>query len=155
MLGRAGHYARAMSIPERVQADITAAMKAGDKGRVGALRLVLSELQKDAKEGKDDAVAVLRRERKRREESAETYEQNDRPELARAERYEAELLSGYLPQELTDDELQVLVADAMAEVNPTSQKDMGRVMQAVIAAAEGRADGKRVSGAVRQALQAL
>jgi uncharacterized protein YqeY len=144
-----------MSIPERVQADITAAMKSGDKTRVGALRLVLSELQKDAKEGKGDAVAVLRRERKRREESAETYEQNGRPELAAPERYEAELLSGYLPQELGDDELQALVGDAVAETGATSQKDMGRVIQAVLLAADGRADGKRVSGLVRQALQAL
>jgi uncharacterized protein YqeY len=144
-----------MSIPERVQADITAAMKSGDKTRVGALRLVLSELQKDAKEGKGDAVAVLRRERKRREESAETYEQNGRPELAVPERYEAELLSGYLPQELGDDELQALVGDAVAEIGATSQKDMGRVIQAVLLAADGRADGKRVSGLVRQALQAL
>jgi uncharacterized protein YqeY len=148
-------YRVGMSIPERVQADITAAMKSGDKTRVGALRLVLSELQKDAKEGKGDAVAVLRRERKRREESAETYEQNGRPELAAPERYEAELLSGYLPQELGDDELQALVGDAVAETGATSQKDMGRVIQAVLLAADGRADGKRVSGLVRQALQAL
>ncbi|WP_026911229.1 GatB/YqeY domain-containing protein [Patulibacter minatonensis] len=141
-----------MSIPDRVQADITAAMKSGDKQRVGALRLVLSELQKDAKEGKDDAIAVLRRERKRREESASTYEENGRPELAVPERYEAELLSAYLPQELGDDELRTLVTDAIAETGATTPKDMGRVMQAVIAKAEGRADGKRVSGLVREAL---
>lgn len=141
-----------MSIPDRVQSDITAAMKSGDKQRVGALRLVLSELQKDAKEGKDDAIAVLRRERKRREESATTYEENGRPELAVPERYEAELLSTYLPQELGEDELRALVAGAIAETGATTQKDMGRVMQAVIAKAEGRADGKRVSGLVREAL---
>jgi uncharacterized protein YqeY len=144
-----------MSILERVQADVTAARKAGDRQRVGALQLVLSELQKDAKEGKGDEIAVLRRERKRREESADTYEQNGRAELAVPERYEAELIAGYLPQELGDDELRVLVGDAIAETGATSQKDMGRVMQAVIAAAEGRADGKRVSGLVREALQAL
>lgn len=144
-----------MSILEDVQADITAARKSGDKQRVGALQLVLSELQKDAKEGKDDAVAVLRRERKRREESAATYEAHDRPELAVAERYEAELISGYLPAELGDDELRALVGDAIAETGATSQKDMGRVMQAAVALADGRADGKRVSGLVREALQAL
>jgi uncharacterized protein YqeY len=144
-----------MSILERVQADVTAARKSGDKQRVGALQLVLSELQKDAKEGKGDELAVLRRERKRREESAETYEQNDRAELAVPERYEAELISGYLPQELGDDELQALVGDAIAETGATSMKDMGRVMQAVTASADGRADGKRVSGLVRAALQAL
>lgn len=144
-----------MSILEDVQADITAARKSGDKQRVGALQLVLSELQKDAKEGKDDAVAVLRRERKRREESATTYEANDRAELAVTERYEAELISGYLPAELGDEELRLLVGDAIAETGATSQKDMGRVMQAVVALADGRADGKRVSGLVREALQAL
>lgn len=68
---------------------------------------------------------------------------------------EAELISGYLPAELGDDELRVLVGDAIAETGATSQKDMGRVMQAVVALAGGRADGKRVSGLVREALQAL
>lgn len=144
-----------MSILQRVQADVTAARKSGDKQRVGALQLVLSELQRDLKEGAGDEVAVLRRERKRREESAETYEQNGRPELAEPERYEAGLISAYLPRELGDDELRGLVGDAIAETGATSQKDMGRVMQAVIAAAGGRADGKRVSGLVREALQAL
>jgi uncharacterized protein YqeY len=144
-----------MSVIETVQADVTAARKSGDRQRVGALQLVLSELQKDAKEGKGDEIAVLRRERKRREESAETYEANGRAELAVAERYEAELISGYLPAELGDDELRGLVGDAIAETGATSQKDMGRVMQAVVAAAGGRADGKRVSGLVREALQAL
>jgi uncharacterized protein YqeY len=141
-----------MSIPDRVQADITAAMKSGDKQRVGALRLVLSELQKDAKEGKDDAIAVLRRERKRREESAATYEENGRPELAVPERYEADLLSAYLPAELGDEELGTLVADTIAELGAGGPRDMGRVIQGVIAKADGRADGKRVSGLVRQAL---
>jgi uncharacterized protein YqeY len=144
-----------MSILEDVQADITAARKSGDRQRVGALQLVLSELQKDAKEGRGDEVAVLRRERKRREESAATYEANDRAELAVPERYEAELISGYLPAELGDDELRALVGDAIAETGATSQKDMGRVMQAVVALADGRADGRRVSGLVREALQAL
>jgi uncharacterized protein YqeY len=144
-----------MSILERVQADVTAARKAGDKQRVGALQLVLSELQKDAKEGKGDELAVLRRERKRREESADTYEKNDRPELAVPERYEAELIGTYLPLELGDDELRVLVGDVIAETGATGQKDMGRVMQAVIAAADGRADGRRVSGLVKDALAAL
>jgi uncharacterized protein YqeY len=141
-----------MSITERIQGDITAAMKAGDKPRVGALRLVLSELQKDAKEGKDDAVAVLRRERKRREESAITYEQADRPELAGPERFEAELISGYLPQELGDEQLAEKVREAIAETGASSAKDMGAVMKAVMAATGGAADGRRVSALVREAL---
>ncbi|MGX6448897.1 GatB/YqeY domain-containing protein [Patulibacter sp. S7RM1-6] len=141
-----------MSIVEQVQADITSAMKGGDKRRVAALRLVLSELQKDAKEGAGDAVAVLRRERKRREESATTYEENGRPELAEPERYEAELLAAYLPAELSDDELAALVRDAIAQTGASTPRDMGRVMPVVLAAAGGRADGKRVSTLVREAL---
>ncbi|WP_210494580.1 GatB/YqeY domain-containing protein [Patulibacter sp. SYSU D01012] len=141
-----------MSITQQVQADITSAMKAGDKQRVAALRLVLSELQKDEKEGKGDAVAVLRRERKRREESAATYEENGRPELAGPERYEAELLASYLPAELSDDELAGLVRDAIAQTGASSPKDLGRVMPVVLAAAGGRADGGRVSALVREAL---
>ncbi len=82
-----------MPLSDTVKDDLTAAMKAGDKTRVGALRLVLSELQKDAKAGGDDEVAVLRRERKRRLESAEAFRDGGRPELADAEDYEATLIS--------------------------------------------------------------
>lgn len=145
-------YGWGMSISEQVQADIKVAMKAGDKPRVGALRLVLSELQKDAKEGKGDELAVLRRERKRREESATAYADAGRPELAEPERYEAELISGYLPQDLSEEELAAAVQAAIGETGASSPKDMGRVMQAVMAATGGRADGKRVSALVRESL---
>lgn len=145
-------YGWGMSISEQVQGDIKAAMKAGDKARVGALRLVLSELQKDAKEGKGDEQAVLRRERKRREESATAYTEAGRPELAEAERFEAELISGYLPQDLSEEELAAAVQAAISETGASSPKDMGRVMQAVMAATGGRADGKRVSALVRESL---
>ncbi len=81
-----------MSVTDRVKTDLTTAMKAGEKDRVGTLRLVLSELQKDAKEGPGDELAVLRRERKRRLESARAFRDGDRPELADAEEAEAELI---------------------------------------------------------------
>lgn len=141
-----------MSITEQVKSDVTTAMKAGDKARVQALRLVLSELQKDAKEGKGDEVAVLRRERKRRLESAETYKDAGRTELEAGERAEAELIDGYLPQELSDEDLRAKVAAAVAESGASSPKDMGAVMKLVMASVGGQADGKRVSALVREAL---
>ncbi len=141
-----------MSALEDVTGDIKVAMKAGDKPRVAALRLLLSELQKDAKEGANDEVAVLRRERKRRLEAAETYREAGRAELEAGERAEAELIAGYLPAELSDDELQAAVASAIEQTGASSPKDMGAVMKQVMATVGDRADGKRVSQAVRAAL---
>ncbi len=134
---------------------MTTAMKAGERGRAGALRLVLSELQKALKEDQHaDELAVLRRERKRRLEAAEQFRGGGRPELAQQEESEAELISGYLPQELGDAELQRLVAQAIAETSASSPKDMGAVMKQVMARTDGRADGKRVSALVREHLTA-
>lgn len=127
-------------------------MKAQEKERVGALRLVLSELQKAAKEGSDDELAVLRRERKRRLEAASQFRDGGRPELADQEEAEAELISGYMPAELADEELDAIVAAAIAESGASSPKDMGQVMKVVMAKSEGRADGKRASARVREAL---
>lgn len=131
---------------------MTSAMKAGQKQRVGALRMVLSELQKEAKEGKGDELAVLRRERKRRLDAASQFRDAGRPELADAEEAEAEIISGYLPAELGDAELEQIVSAAIAETGATGPRDMGQVMKAVMARTEGRVDGKRASGAVRAAL---
>ena len=141
-----------MQVAERIRADVTAAMKAGDKDRVTALRLVLSELQKDAKEGKGDEQAVLRRERKRRRESETAYREAGREDLATAEAFEAETIEAYMPAELSDGELDALVTAAVAETGASSPNDMGRVMKQVMAAAGGRADGKRVSSKVKEAL---
>jgi uncharacterized protein len=143
-----------MTVTEQLRSDITGAMKAGEKQRVGALRLVLSELQKAAKEGGDDELAVLRRERKRRLDAATQFRDGGRPELAVQEESEAELIAGYLPAELSDDELDRLIATAVAETVASSVKDMGQVMKAVMAASGGRADGKRTSARVREALGA-
>src|SRR5947209_14436876 len=133
---------------------MTSAMKAGEKDRVGALRLVLSELQKAAKEGGDDELAVLRRERKRRLDAAEQFRGGGRPELAEQEESEAKLIETYLPAELEDAELDALIRDAIEETGASSPKDMGQVMKAVMAKAGGRADGKRASARVREALGA-
>jgi hypothetical protein len=131
---------------------MTSAMKAKERDRVGALRLVLSELQKAAKDGDADEQAVLRRERKRRLEAATQFRDGGRPELAEQEESEAELIAGYLPAELGDEELDAIVAAAIAETGASSPKDMGQVMKVVIAKSQGRADGKRASARVREAL---
>lgn len=139
---------------EQVQSDVRTAMKAGERDRVGALRLVVDSLQKDAKLGDGDEVAALQRERKKRVEAAEAYESAGRTEQAAAERFEAELIEGYLPQQLSDEELAELVAAAVEETGASEQRQMGQVMSALMPKVGGRADGKRVSAAVRQRLGA-
>jgi uncharacterized protein YqeY len=141
-----------MTILERVQADTRNAMKAGERDRVGALRLVANALQREAKEGRDDEVAVLRRERKRRLEAAKAYREGGSEERAGAEETEATLIEAYLPAELDDEELARLVDDAVAEVGASGSQEMGKVMGAVMPKVDGRADGKRVSDAVRARL---
>ena len=131
-----------MELAEQVRQDLTVAMKAGEKERVSALRLVLSELQKAAKDGGDDEIAVLRRERKRRHESAAAFREGGRPELAAAEDAEARVIEAYLPAELS-----------VAETGASSPKDMGQVMKASMARVAGRADGKRVSALAQEALR--
>ena len=132
-----------------MKGDLSTAMKAGDRDRVGALRFVLSELQKAAKEGGDE-VAALRRERKRRLDAVEQYRDGGRDDLAEREQQEASLIEAYLPAELSDQELGAIVQAAVAESGASSAQDMGTVMGRV----GGRADGKRVSARVREALEA-
>ena len=143
-----------MAIAEQIKVDLTGAMRAGEKERVGALRLVLSELQKAAKEGSDDELTVLRRERKRRLEAAQQFRDGGRDELAAGEESEAELIAGYLPAELSDDQLRAIVEQAVRDSGAESIKDMGRAMGKAMAAVDGRADGGRVSGLVKAALGA-
>lgn len=142
-----------MTITEQVREDINDAMRAGEKTRVTALRMVLSELQKAAKEGSEDELAVLRRERKRRLEAAAQFREGRRPELAESEEAEAVLIEGYLPAELDDAALDEIVAQAIRETGASGPRDMGIVMKAVLARAGGRADGRRASQRVREALQ--
>jgi uncharacterized protein YqeY len=141
-----------VQIADRIKADVTSAMKAGERNRVTALRLVLSELQKAAKEGDADELAVLRRERKRRREAEEAYRNAGREDLAEGEAFEAAAIETYLPSELSDSELDALVSAAIAETGASSPRDMGQVIRKVMEAAGGRADGKRVSTKVKEAL---
>jgi uncharacterized protein len=142
-----------MTLADQVKNDLTAAMKAGEKTRVGTLRLVLSELQKDAKEGKGDELAVMRRERKRRLESARAFRDGGREDLAGAEEAELALIETYLPAELDDAELDRIVAEAIAQTGAESARDMGKVMPVAMGQVAGRADGRRVSEKVKAALQ--
>jgi len=127
-------------------------MKAGEKDRVGRLRMLVNALQQEAKEGSDDEVAALQRERKRRLDAAEALREGGREEAAAAEEAEAELIEGYLPAQLSDEELAELVAAAVEEAGASEAKDMGGVMKALMPKLGGRADGKRVSQAVREKL---
>jgi uncharacterized protein len=141
-----------MTVLEQVQDDVRTSMKARDRQRASALRLIVDVLQQDAKFGKGDEVAVLQRERKKRVEAAEAYEGAGRTEQAASERFEAELIEAYLPQQLSDEELGELVAAAIEETGAGEQRQMGQVMSALMPKVGGRADGKRVSAAVREKL---
>ena len=141
-----------MSIADRIRADVTTALKAGERERVAALRLVLSELQKAAKEGDGDELAVLRRERKRRREAETAYRDAGREDLASGEAFEAQAIEAYLPAELSDDELSGLIRNAIEATGATSPRDMGKGIKHVMGAAGGRADGRRVSTKVKEAL---
>jgi uncharacterized protein len=143
-----------MSVLEQVKTDVTTAMKAGERERVHALRLIVNELQKAEKDGDGDDVAVLQRERKRRLEAAEAYREGGRDDLAEGEEREAELIAGYMPEQISEEELQAIVGDAVAESGASSPAEMGKVMALVMPQVKGRADGKRVSAAVKEKLTA-
>jgi uncharacterized protein len=143
-----------MTILEQLQDDVKAAMKAGEKEKVGRLRMLVNSLQAEEKEGKGDEVAALQRERKRRLDAAEALREGGREDAAGAEEAEAKLIEGYLPAQLTDEELGDLVTATVDESGASEPKDMGNVMKALMPKVGGRADGKRVSQAVREKLGA-
>ena len=143
-----------MSALEKIRVDAQAAMKDRDRKRASALRMIQDVLQQDAKLGDGDEVAALQRERKKRLEAADAYADAGRYEQAEDEKFEAELISVYLPAQLTDEELNEMVAEAIASAGATEQKQMGQVMGLLKDRVAGRADGKRVSTAVREQLGA-
>jgi uncharacterized protein YqeY len=141
---------------EQVEADLKAARLERDTERVGALAMLLAAL-KDAEKAQgslDEAAAiqVLTRERKRRVEAAESFREGGREDDAAKEEAEAAMIDGYLPAALSPEELRDLVAQAIAEVGATEAKDLGIVMKVLTPRTQGRADGKAVSTAVREAL---
>jgi uncharacterized protein YqeY len=121
---------------------------------VHALRLIVSELQKAEKDQGADEVQVLQRERKRRLEAAEAYRDGGRSDQAEAEEREAEIIASYMPEQLSDADLEAIVGDAVAQSGASSPQEMGKVMALVMPQVKGRADGKRVSAAVKEKLSA-
>jgi uncharacterized protein len=141
-----------VSVLEQVQHDVKDAMKAREKERVHALRLIASELQKAEKDQSGDEVQVLQRERKRRLEAAEAYRDGGRDQQAESEEREAEIIASYMPEQLSDEQLEAIVGDAVAESGASSAKELGRVMALVMPKVRGQADGRRVSAAVKEKL---
>jgi len=141
-----------MSLLEQVQEDVKTALKAGDRERVHALRLIADALQKAEKDNGGDPTEVLQRERKRRLEAAEAYRDGGRADAADAEEREAEVISSYMPEQISDGDLREIVGNAIAESGASSPQEMGKVMSLVMPQVKGRADGKRVSAAVKEML---
>lgn len=146
-----------MSITEQVQRDVVAAMKARDKQRVSALRMIVSELQKAAKEagdgfGEEQEMKVLAAEKKKRRQAADAFREGGRAESADKEEAEAAIIDTYLPQAMDEGELSALVDEAVASTGAEGIRDMGKVMSALIPGTGGRADGKAVSDMVRKRL---
>ncbi|HTX69209.1 MAG TPA: GatB/YqeY domain-containing protein [Thermoleophilia bacterium] len=142
------------AIEQRIKDDAVAALKAGDKRRREALSSIVAALKKERIDSRKepteaDELTVLKRERKRRAEATEVYDQAGRADLADQERFEEELLKGYMPEELGDDELSALVDEAVAATGAVTPKDMGRVMGWLKPKVAGRADGKKLSEMVR------
>ena len=146
------------ALKDQIRADLKEAMKAKEKERTGTIRMLLAAIQTAETEGSkhevDDAEIqkIIAREIKKRRESADIYKTNGRDDLAEAELAEASILEVYQPKQLDDQELAKLIDEAIAETGAESMAQMGQVMKAATAKAEGRADGKRLSEAVRARL---
>jgi uncharacterized protein YqeY len=146
-----------MTLIVRIEAELKAAMQARDAGRRDALRLILASLRSAEKEHQrplhdDEELQVLQRERKRRLEAAEAFRAGGREEQAEAEEDELDVLEEFMPEPLSEVELEEIVVDAIAEVGATSMRDIGRVMADVMPQIAGRADGSAVSQIVREKL---
>jgi len=146
-----------MSLIEEIEGDVKDAMRARDDERRDALRLILNSLKSAQKElqralTEDEELQVLQREWKKRGEAAEAYRTAGREEQAEAEEYEQEVLEEFLPDPLSEEEIEEIVDDAIAENGATSLADLGRVMADVMPQIAGRADGSTVSQLVREKL---
>ncbi len=148
-----------MGFKDELKALIAKSLKAGDKARTSTLRMLLSDITnkeialRRAVEG-DEALQVVKTMIRQRRDSVEQYEKGGREELAMAETAEIKILEEFMPAQLSADEIETLVKDTITELKATSMKDMGKVMKAVMAGTQGRADGKAVQEAVKKALGA-
>jgi uncharacterized protein YqeY len=146
-----------MSRIETIEVELREAMKARDAERRDALRLILNALKGSQKElqrplSEDEELQVLQRERKRRVEAAEAFRAGGREEQAESEERELEILEEFMPEPLSEEDIEEIVDDAIAEVGATSMADLGRVMADVMPQIAGRADGSVVSQIVREKL---
>jgi uncharacterized protein YqeY len=141
----------------RLEEEVKEAMRARDAERRDALRLIIASLKSAEKElqrplGESEELQVLQRERKKRVEAAEAFRDGGREEQAEAEEFELDVLEEFMPEPLSEDELERIVDDAIAECGATSLRDLGRVMADVMPQISGRADGSAVSQLVREKL---
>jgi uncharacterized protein YqeY len=151
-----------MTFQARIDQDIKAAMLARETAKLGVLRMLKTALMNAAIEkggagstlDDSDALAIVRKEVKKRQDSVEAFEKGGRPEMAASEKAEIEILNTYLPQQLSAAEVEALVKAAIAEAGATSKKDMGAVMKLVNAKSAGRADGRTLSAEVQKHLPA-
>ncbi len=146
-----------MTLIQELEDDVKDAMRAGDTARRDALRLILSSLKSAEKDllrplTEDEELQVLQRERKKRIEAAEAFRSGGREEQAAKEDAELAVLEEFMPEPLTEEELERIVDDAIAENGATSMRDMGRVMKDVMPQIAGRADGAAVSQMLREKL---
>ena len=146
-------------LKQRLQADLTTAMKARDELRLATVRMALTAVKAEEVSGKaarelgdDEVLSVLAREAKKRREAAEAFDQAGRPELADRERAEGEVIAAYLPAQLSDEEIRKIVTAAIAETGATEQRALGQVMKVANAHVAGRAEGGRVAAEVRRQL---
>lgn len=146
-------------LKDRLKNDLTTAIKARDKVRAGTLRMVLAAISTEEAAGStrrtlddQEITRLLTREAKKRREAAEAFDKGGRPEQAEAERAESEIISDYLPEQLTDEELSGLVAEAIKETGAEGPKGMGQVMKTVNPRVAGRAEGSRVAAEVKRQL---
>jgi uncharacterized protein YqeY len=153
-----------MSLKQRIEDDLKTALKAGEKQRLGVLRMVKSKVQEkqvdlrgkkgaEAVVSDDDVMNVVSAYAKQRRDSIESYEQGGREDLAAAERAELEIVSAYLPQQMGEDEVAAIVDAAVAESGAKEPRDMGAVMKLVMPKVKGRADGKIVNRIVQSRLK--
>jgi len=153
-----------MSLKERIEDDLKTALKTGDKQRLSCLRMVKSKVQEkqvelrgkkgpEAKLSEEDVTNVVAAYAKQRRDSIESYEQGGREDLAAAERAELEILTDYLPQQMSEDEIAAIVDAAVEESGASAPKDMGAVMKLVMPQVKGRADGKIVNRIVQNRLK--
>jgi uncharacterized protein len=147
----------APTLKERIRSELTAAMKSGDKLKVGTLRMLTTAIVNREKEvlhelSDDEVRDVAAREVKRRSESIEAFERGDRPDLVAVETAERDLLAPYAPEQLSEAQVDALVDEAIATTGATTVKELGRVMGAVMAKAKGAVDGAAVQAKVRARL---